>query len=121
VARLDERFALCRAEGRAAFAAYVMAGDPDGERSLELLRGLPGAGADVIELGFPFSDPMAEGPTIQRASLRSLEAGTTLASTLALVRAFRPAKGETLIEARHGQSLVSAGWSSCPARASATV
>ena len=89
VGRLEARFAACAAEGRAAFVAYLMAGDPDGERSLELLRGLPGGGADVIELGFPFSDPMAEGPTIQRASLRSLEAGTTLASTLELVRAFR--------------------------------
>jgi tryptophan synthase alpha chain len=75
--------------------AYLMAGDPDAARSLQLLRGLPRAGADVIELGFPFSDPMAEGPPIQRASLRSLEAGTTLASTLALVRAFREGDGDT--------------------------
>jgi len=89
IARLDARFAACRAEDRAAFVAYLMAGDPDGERSLQLLRGLPAAGADVIELGFPFSDPMAEGPPIQRASLRSLQAGTTLASTLDLVRRFR--------------------------------
>ena len=89
VGRLEARFAACAAAGRAAFVAYLMAGDPDGERSLELLRGLPGAGADVIELGFPFSDPMAEGPTIQRASLRALEAGTTLAGVLEMVRAFR--------------------------------
>jgi tryptophan synthase alpha chain len=89
VERLETRFARCATENRAAFVAYLMAGDPDAERSLELLRGLPGMGADVIELGFPFSDPMAEGPPIQRASLRSLEAGTTLASVLELVRAFR--------------------------------
>lgn len=89
VERLDARFAHCRAENRAAFVAYLMAGDPDALRALEMLRGLAGAGADVIELGFPFSDPMAEGPPIQRASLRSLESGTTLASTLELVRAFR--------------------------------
>ncbi len=93
VARLDARFALCRAENRAAFVAYLMAGDPDAERSLALLCGLSVAGADVIELGFPFSDPMAEGPPIQRASLRALEAGTTLTSTLELVRRFRA--GET--------------------------
>ena len=95
MARLDERFARCRAEGRAAFVAYVMAGDPDGQGSLKLLRGLPAAGADVIELGFPFSDPMAEGPTIQRASLRALEAGTTLTSVLEMVRAFRTGEPQT--------------------------
>lgn len=95
VARLDARFALCRAEDRAAFVAYLMAGDPDAGRSLALLRGLSAAGADVIELGFPFSDPMAEGPPIQRASLRALEAGTTLASTLELVRRFRAGERDT--------------------------
>ena len=89
VARLDARFAALKAEARAAFVAYVMAGDPDLEGSFEVLRGLPAAGADVIELGFPFSDPMAEGPPIQRASLRALKAGATLASTLELVRRFR--------------------------------
>jgi tryptophan synthase alpha chain len=89
VERLNARFARCRAEGRAAFVAYLMAGDPDAATALAMLRGLPAAGADVIELGFPFSDPMAEGPPIQRASLRALEAGTTLTSTLELVRAFR--------------------------------
>ena len=94
-ARLDARFAACAAEGRAAFVAYLMAGDPDAERSLALLRGLPGAGADVIELGFPFSDPMAEGPPIQRASLRSLNAGTTLAGVLETVRAFRADEADT--------------------------
>ena len=89
VDRLDARFAQCRAEDRAAFVAYLMAGDPDADRTLEMLRGLSRGGTDVIELGFPFSDPMAEGPPIQRASLRSLEAGTTLSSTLELVRRFR--------------------------------
>jgi tryptophan synthase alpha chain len=78
-----------KAEGRAAFIAYLMAGDPDLEISFEMLRGLPAAGADVIELGFPFSDPMAEGPPIQRASLRSLKAGTNLTKVLDLVRRFR--------------------------------
>lgn len=87
--RLPARFAALKAEGRAAFIAYVMAGDPDQETSFEILRGLPKAGADIVELGFPFSDPMAEGPPIQRASQRSLKAGTKLASTLDLVRRFR--------------------------------
>jgi tryptophan synthase alpha chain len=94
-ARLEARFARCRAEGRAAFVAYLMAGDPDGAGSEAFLRRLPGAGADVIELGFPFSDPMAEGPTIQRASLRGLEAGTTLASVLDMVRSFRAGDADT--------------------------
>ena len=87
--RLDARFAALKHEGRAAFVAYVMAGDPDAETALAILSGLPGAGADIIELGFPFSDPMAEGPPIQRASRRALSAGMTLNGTLDLVRAFR--------------------------------
>jgi tryptophan synthase alpha chain len=95
VDRLKARFAQCRAEGRAAFVAYLMAGDPDADTALEMLRGLPEAGADVIELGFPFSDPMAEGPPIQRASLRALEARTTLTSTLELVRRFREGDQDT--------------------------
>jgi tryptophan synthase alpha chain len=88
-ARIDKRFAELKAQGRAAFVAYVMAGDPDAEGSFEILRGLPAAGADVIELGFPFSDPMAEGPPIQRASQRALKSGMTLNGTLNLVRRFR--------------------------------
>jgi len=88
-ARIDARFAALKAEGRAAFVAYVMAGDPDAQTSLEILRGLPGAGADLVELGFPFSDPMAEGPPIQKASQRALAAGMTLNGTLDLVRRFR--------------------------------
>jgi tryptophan synthase alpha chain len=88
-ARIDARFAELRAQGRAGFVAYVMVGDPDPATSLEILRGLPAAGADLIEVGFPFSDPMAEGPPIQRASQRALRAGMTLKGTLEQVRALR--------------------------------
>ena len=88
-ARIDARFAELKQEGRAAFVAYVMAGDPDAATSLKILQGLPGAGADLIELGFPFSDPMAEGPPIQRAAQRALAKGMTLRGTLDLARAFR--------------------------------
>jgi tryptophan synthase alpha chain len=88
-ARIDARFAALKAEGRAAFVSYVMAGDPDAATALAILKGLPGAGADLIELGFPFSDPMAEGPPIQRSALRALDKGMTLAGTLDLVRGFR--------------------------------
>ena len=88
-ARIDARFARLKAEGRAAFVAYVMGGDPDAATSLAILKGLPAAGADLIELGFPFSDPMAEGPPIQRAAQRSLAAGTKLKGVLALAKAFR--------------------------------
>jgi tryptophan synthase alpha chain len=94
-ARIDARFAALKAEGRAGFVAYVMAGDPDPAAALEILRGLPAAGADLIELGFPFSDPMAEGPPIQRAAQRALAKGMTLKGTLALARAFRDGDGET--------------------------
>ena len=89
VERIDQRFAALKAEGRAAFVAYIVAGDPDAATSLEVLRGLPAAGADIIELGYPFSDPMAEGPTIQRASQRALKGGMTLRGTLEQVRQFR--------------------------------
>lgn len=95
--RIERRFARLADEGRAGFVAYVMAGDPDVETALAILKGLPDAGADVIELGFPFSDPMAEGPPIQRASLRSLKAGMTLAGCLDLVRRFREMDSETPI------------------------
>ena len=80
--RIDAKFAALKAEGKKAFVAYVMAGDPDYDTSLELVRGLPGAGVDVIELGLPFTDPMADGPTIQLAGQRALEAGQTLDKTL---------------------------------------
>ncbi|MFI4934153.1 MAG: tryptophan synthase subunit alpha [Caulobacterales bacterium] len=89
VERLNHRFAALKREGRAGFVAYVMAGDPDAETALRIVQGLPGAGADLIELGFPFSDPMADGPAIQRAGLRALKAGMTLAGTLDLARRFR--------------------------------
>ena len=95
VARIDARFAALKAEGRAGFVAYVMAGDPSREATLEVLRGLPAAGADVIELGFPFSDPMAEGPTIQKAAARGLKSGMTLKGTLELARAFRDGDADT--------------------------
>jgi tryptophan synthase alpha chain len=88
-ARIDARFAALKAEGRAAFVAYVMSGDPDRETALSILKGLPAAGADLIELGFPFSDPMAEGPPIQRAAQRALAAGMTTRGVLDLVAAFR--------------------------------
>ncbi len=87
--RIDTKFASLEAEGRKAFVAYVMAGDPDYETSLEIVRGLPGAGVDIIELGLPFTDPMADGPTIQLAGQRALQAGMTLNRTLALAAAFR--------------------------------
>lgn len=88
-ARIDARFAALKAEGRAAFVAYVMAGDPDAATAAKILAGLPGAGADLIEVGFPFSDPMAEGPPIQRAAQRALARGMTLKGTLELIRGFR--------------------------------
>ena len=88
-ARIDARFAALKAEGRAAFVAYVMAGDPDAATAAKILAGLPAAGADLIELGFPFSDPMAEGPPIQRAAQRALKAGMTLSGVFDLARGFR--------------------------------
>ena len=87
--RIDAKFAALNAEGKKAFVAYVMAGDPDYETSLEVVRGLPGAGVDIIELGLPFTDPMADGPTIQLAGQRALEGGMTLDRTLALATEFR--------------------------------
>jgi tryptophan synthase alpha chain len=87
--RIEARFAALKAEGRAAFVPYVMAGDPDAATALAILKGLPGAGADLSEVGFPFSDPMAEGPPIQRAAQRALAKGMTLRATLDMVRAFR--------------------------------
>ncbi len=95
--RIDRRFAALKAENRAGFVTYVMAGDPDAATTLSVLKGLPGAGADLIELGFPFSDPMAEGPTIQRAAQRGLKSGMTLQGTLDLVAAFREGDQDTPI------------------------
>lgn len=96
-ARLDARFQTCRTEGRAALVTYVMAGDPDPETSLAILRALPGAGADIVEFGLPFTDPMADGPAIQAAGLRALKVGQTTAKTLDLVRRFRDQDADTPI------------------------
>jgi len=93
--RLTSRFASLKREGRAGLVAYVMASDPDHDTCLEILRGLPGAGADVIELGFPFSDPMADGPSIQRAGQRALKAGGSLRKTLDLAARFRESDKDT--------------------------
>jgi tryptophan synthase alpha chain len=87
--RIDRRFSALRQEGRAALVTFVMAGDPDYDASLAILEALPPAGADVIELGMPFTDPMADGPAIQAAGLRALTSGQNMKRTLALVREFR--------------------------------
>ena len=87
--RISRRFAALKAEGRAGLVTFVMAGDPDFETARQILRGLPAAGADLIEIGMPFSDPMADGPSIQAAGLRALKAGQTMHKTLDLVREFR--------------------------------
>ena len=87
--RIDQTFANLRAEGRKALVTYIMAGDPDYATSLDLMRGLPAAGVDVIELGMPFTDPMADGPTIQLAGQRALASGQTLQKTLDMVAEFR--------------------------------
>ena len=95
--RIDQTFAKLKAEGRKAFVAYIMGGDPDLETSLAVMQGLPGAGVDIIELGVPFTDPMADGPTIQLAGQRALEAGQTLEKTLEIVRRFREGDSTTPI------------------------
>ena len=93
--RITRRFAALAREGRAGLVTFTMAGDPDGPASLDILRALPAAGADVIELGMPFTDPMADGPAIQAAGLRALKAGMTLKATLEIVRAFRERDQDT--------------------------
>ena len=95
--RIQNRFAAVRDQGRAALVTFVMAGDPDPGTSLALLKALPKAGADLIEVGMPLSDPMADGPAIQAASLRALAKGASLSSTLELVRAFRADDQDTPI------------------------
>jgi tryptophan synthase alpha chain len=87
--RIEQRFADLKSEGRAALVTFVMSGDPDYETSMAIIKALPKAGADVIELGMPFTDPMADGPSIQAAGVRALQAGQTLKKTLAMVRDFR--------------------------------
>jgi tryptophan synthase alpha chain len=93
--RIDRRFAALKSEGRAALVTFVTAGDPDLATSLAILKGLPKAGADIIEVGMPFSDPMADGPAIQASSLRALHAGQDMVKTLALVRDFRAGDADT--------------------------
>lgn len=95
--RIDTRFAELKSEGRPALVTFVMAGDPDHETALEIVRALPAAGADLIEIGMPFSDPMADGPAIQAAGQRALKGGETLRKTLSLVRAFRKEDTKTPI------------------------
>jgi tryptophan synthase alpha chain len=95
--RIEQRFAALAREGRAALVTFMTAGDPDRATSLEILRALPAAGADVIELGMPFTDPMADGPAIQASSQRALKAGQNMRQTLAMVAAFRQADDATPI------------------------
>jgi tryptophan synthase alpha chain len=95
--RIDDTFARLKSENKKAFVAYVMAGDPNYDTSLDLVKGLPSAGVDIIELGLPFTDPMADGPTIQLAGQRALEAGMTLEKTLQMARDFRATDATTPI------------------------
>jgi tryptophan synthase alpha chain len=95
--RIDKRFAALKTEGRAGLVTFLMAGDPDHETSLKIISALPKAGADLIEIGMPFTDPMADGPAIQAAGLRALNGGETLTKTIDLVRQFRKTDDETPI------------------------
>jgi tryptophan synthase alpha chain len=95
--RIDRRFGRLKQDGRAALVTFVTAGDPDYATSLAILKAAPAAGADVVELGMPFTDPMADGPAVQASSLRALKAGQTLRKTLDLVHAFRAGDDETPI------------------------
>ena len=95
--RIERRFASLKAEGRAGLVTFVTAGDPNEKTAREIIMGLPAAGADLIELGMPFSDPMADGPSVQASSQRALKAGASLATTLELVRTFRVADDDTPI------------------------
>lgn len=95
--RIDDTFARLQAEGKKAFVSYIMAGDPDLDTSQAVMNGLPDAGVDIIELGLPFTDPMADGPTIQLAGQRALDQGMTLTKTLDMARAFRATNDSTPI------------------------
>ena len=118
--RIEARFADLGRQGRAGFVAYVMAGDPDAETSLAILKGLPAAGADLIELGIPFSDPMADGPPIQRAALRALASGMTLDGVFDLVRRFRRTDAATpIVLMGYLNPIVSQGYEPFAARAAA--
>ncbi len=93
--RIEKRFAELARQRRGGLVTFITAGDPNADISLEILKGLPAAGADIIELGMPFSDPMADGPAIQKSSLRALGQGATLAATLEMVKAFRATENDT--------------------------
>ncbi len=95
--RIDKRFSALKAEGRAGLVTFLMAGDPDHATSLAIISALPKAGADLIEIGMPFTDPMADGPAIQAAGLRALQGGETLTKTIDLVRIFRKTDTDTPI------------------------
>ena len=97
MSRIDAKFAELSKANKKAFVSYIMAGDPDFETALQVMKGLPEAGVDIIELGLPFTDPMADGPTIQLAGQRALEAGMTLERTLEMARAFREGDSTTPI------------------------
>jgi len=118
--RIGARFARLARENRAGFIAYVMAGDPDAETSLAILEGLPAAGADLIELGMPFSDPMADGPSIQRAALRALDSGMTLEGVFDLARRFRRSDTSTpIVLMGYLNPIVSLGYERFAAKAAA--
>jgi len=118
--RLERRFGQLAREGRAGFVAYVMAGDPDPKTAFEVLKGLPAAGADIIELGIPFSDPMADGPPIQRAALRALAAGMSLEGVFELARRFRETDQSTpIVLMGYLNPIVSLGYGAFAARAAA--
>lgn len=97
MSRIEQVFSACKTQGRSALVTFIVAGDPDPVTSLELLKSLPAAGADIIELGMPFTDPMADGPAIQAGDLRALAAGMTLKKTLQMVREFRAGNTATPI------------------------
>ena len=118
--RIQARFAELARLNRAGFVAYVMAGDPDAETGLAILKGLPAAGADLIELGMPFSDPMADGPPIQRAALRALASGMSLDGVFALTRRFRETDQTTpIVLMGYLNPIVSQGYETFAARAAA--
>ena len=122
IPRIAARFAALRAEGRGAFIPFLEAFDPDRETSMTMLRGLSAAGADLIEIGVPFTDPMADGPTVQRAGQRGLKAGATLAGTLGMVREFRAQDQATpIILMGYYNPILSYGDAFCAAAAAAGV
>src|SRR5688572_8065631 len=102
--RIDRKFAELKRQDRAALVTFVTAGDPDYDAALKILNALPGAGADIIELGMPFSDPMADGPAIQASSQRALNAGQTMRKTLAMVRSFRETDRDTPLVLKIGRA-----------------